>query len=100
MSASLATAGGDDAAWIVRSYELFPSDRCRPSHLRLFGIRWPDWREHMLAQDVIFVGGGNTANMLAIWRVHGVDAVLREAWERGIVLCGVSAGSICWFDAA
>src|SRR5919198_619156 len=58
-----------------------------------------DIRHFLLAQDVLYVGGGNTANMLAIWRVHGVDAVLREAWERGIVLAGISAGSICWFEA-
>ena len=50
-------------------------------------------------QDVIFVSGGNTANMLAVWRVHGFDAILREAWERGIVLAGSSAGMICWFEA-
>ena len=53
----------------------------------------------LLAQDVIYVGGGNTANMLAIWRVHGMDEVLREAWEHGVVLCGSSAGMICWFEA-
>src|SRR5207244_1520834 len=52
-----------------------------------------------LAQDILYVGGGNTANMLAVWRVHGFDAVLREAWERGVVLCGWSAGMICWFEA-
>ena len=51
------------------------------------------------SQDVIYVGGGNTANMLAIWRLHGVDVVLREAWSRGIVLAGVSAGANCWFEA-
>ena len=62
---------------------------------------WPpaDLRALTLAHDVVFVTGGNTANMLAIWRVHGFDAVLREAWENGIVLCGVSAGAICWFEA-
>ena len=53
----------------------------------------------MLGQDVIYVGGGNTANMLAVWRVHGMDAALREAWEQGVVLCGSSAGMICWFEA-
>ena len=53
----------------------------------------------MLAQDVIYVGGGNTANMLAIWRVHGFDAILRDAWEHGVVLAGWSAGMICWFEA-
>jgi len=52
----------------------------------------------LLAQDVIYVGGGNTANMVAIWRLHGVDVILREAWERGVVLAGLSAGGLCWFE--
>ena len=62
---------------------------------------WPpeNLRELVLSQDVIVVGGGNTANMLAIWRVHGFDGLLREAWEQGTVLTGVSAGMICWFEA-
>lgn len=62
---------------------------------------WPeaDVREHILAQDVVVVSGGNTANMLAIWRVHGFDRILREAWEAGVVLTGASAGMICWFEA-
>jgi dipeptidase E len=59
-----------------------------------------DLRAFLLEQDVIYVGGGNTANMLAIWRVHGVDRILREAWEAGVVLAGISAGAICWFEAA
>ena len=59
----------------------------------------PDLREHILAQDIVVVAGGNTANMLAIWRVHGFDAILREAWEAGVVLTGASAGMICWFEA-
>jgi dipeptidase E len=61
---------------------------------------WPpeDLRATVLEQDLIFVGGGNTANMLAIWRVHGIDELLREAWDRGVVLSGSSAGGICWFD--
>ena len=59
----------------------------------------PDLREHILEQDVVVVSGGNTANMLAIWRVHGFDAVLCEAWEAGVVLTGASAGMICWFEA-
>jgi dipeptidase E len=93
----LSTATGD--ASVAGYYETFPSSRCRPSHLGLFGIPRPDWREHLLSRDVIFVGGGNTASMLAVWRAHGVDAVLREAWERGVVLAGGSAGAICWFEA-
>jgi peptidase E len=79
-------------------YESF-AGRAEPSHV-LFNP-WPrgDLREHVLAQDVIYVSGGNTANALAIWRAQGFDAVLREAWERGVLLCGWSAGMICWFEA-
>jgi dipeptidase E len=69
--------------------------------MRLTFYPWPpeDLRELALSSDVIVVGGGNTANMLAVWRVHGFDAILREAWESGIVLTGWSAGMICWFEA-
>jgi peptidase E len=59
----------------------------------------PDLRAHLLAQDVIWVGGGSVANLLAVWRVHGLDEILRECWEAGVVLGGVSAGSICWYVA-
>ena len=92
------TASGDDSWGIVRFYERF-GPRAEASHAAFHP--WPriDLREHVLAQDAIFVGGGNTANMLAIWRVHGFDELLREAWERGILLCGWSAGMICWFEA-
>ena len=91
-------ATGDAGDGLARAYALF-GPLGLTSHVGLFGIPRPDWREHLLAQDAIFVGGGNTANMLAVWRVHGVEEVLREAWERGVVLGGVSAGAICWFDA-
>jgi peptidase E len=94
----LPTAAADSAEYVVRFYEAF-RERAEPSHLELFGRPRRDIRDFLLGQDVVYVGGGNTANMLAIWRVHGVDAVLREAWERGIVLAGISAGSICWFEA-
>jgi peptidase E len=74
-------------------------DRLGASTLRF--NPWPpeDLRAFTLDHDVILVGGGNTANMLAVWRVHGFDRVLREAWERGVVLAGWSAGMICWFEA-
>ena len=74
-------------------------DRAVVSYLPFFP--WPpsDLRELALAQDAIYVSGGNTANALAIWRVHGFDAILREAWEAGVVLAGWSAGMICWFEA-
>jgi peptidase E len=94
----LPTATGDSAERIVAFYEAFRAARCEPSHAELFGVPRGDLREHLLAQDVIYVLGGNTANMLAIWRAHGVDRMLREAWEAGIVLCGPSAGGICWFE--
>ncbi|MBA2476674.1 MAG: peptidase E [Actinobacteria bacterium] len=93
------TAGGDADWSSLRFYESFASLECRPAVLTLFGIPPPDLRALVLEQDVVYVSGGNTANMLAVWRVHGLDRVLREAWERGIVLAGWSAGSICWFEA-
>ena len=92
------TASGDHDWPLVRFYERFAL-RAEASHAVFHP--WPraDVREHVLAQDAIFVGGGNTANMLAVWRVHGFDALLREAWEAGVLLCGWSAGMICWFEA-
>ena len=92
------TAMGDADAPVVAFYE-----RCAGlgdlSHLKFHPWPPPRLREEVLAQDAIFVGGGNTANMLAIWRVHGFDEILREAWQSGIVLFGWSAGMICWFEA-
>jgi len=93
----LATAQGDSPSYVVDFYAAF-RERAEPAHLELFGRPRRDIRDFLLGQDAIYVGGGNTANMLAIWRVHGVDEVLREAWDRGIVLAGMSAGSICWFE--
>jgi len=66
--------------------------------LALFRMDGRDPRQVLLEQDVIYVGGGSTANMLAVWRVHGVDGMMAEAWESGIVLTGASAGAICWFE--
>jgi dipeptidase E len=96
----LGTASGDADAYIVLFYEAF-SGRARPTHLRLFGApSRSEWRPLIREQDAIYVGGGNTANMLAVWRVHGVDQALREAWDDGVVLCGVSAGMNCWFESS
>jgi len=74
--------------------------RAETSHLFLFEREVADLRSFLLAQDAIYVAGGNTANALAVWRVHGVDAILREAWGAGIVLAGASAGMICWFECS
>ena len=92
------TAVGDAAEAVVRFYSSYAG--CGElSHLPFFP--WPpeDLREFALGQDVIVVSGGSTANMLAIWRVHGFDRILREAWEGGTVLTGGSAGMICWYEA-
>ena len=92
------TAGAEDPGAALRMYDRLRG-KAEVSHLEFFPWPPPDLRERTLAQDVIFVGGGNTANMLAIWRVHGFDGILREAGEAGIVLSGGSAGMICWFEA-
>jgi dipeptidase E len=94
----LPTASADDPRYVVDVYERFRG-RADVSHVAFFPWPLDDLRRHTLEQDVIVVSGGNTANMLAIWRVHGFDRILREAWESGIVLCGGSAGAICWFEA-
>jgi len=94
----LPTATGNVATYIVNFYEAFRR-RAEPSHLDLFIRTRADLRSFILDQDAIYVGGGNTANLLAIWRVHGLDAILGEAWRKGVVLAGLSAGAICWFDS-
>jgi dipeptidase E len=92
------TASGDDPSQTLRVHDAFAG---RADVRRVEFFPWPpdDLRELVLASDLILVGGGNTANMLAIWRVHRFDELLREAYERGIVLAGSSAGMICWFEA-
>jgi peptidase E len=93
------TAAGDSVFNIARFYDTYTVERCLPSHLRLFNRRVQDLRSLILAQDIVYVGGGATTYMLAIWRLAGLDAILREAWERGVILSGVSAGALCWFEA-
>jgi dipeptidase E len=94
------TASGDADSSVAAYYRAFSERDCRPSDLALFHRTIVDLRAFLLEQDVIYVGGGNTANMLAIWRTHGVDRILREAYEQGVVLAGISAGAICWFEAS
>jgi dipeptidase E len=96
----LPTAAGDPIAHVAEFYRSALRRRCEPTDLPLFNRSGEDVAEKLLAQDVIWVGGGNTANMLAVWRLHGVDVALRAAWEAGIVLAGSSAGMICWFEAS
>ena len=100
----LPTASGDADHYVVRFYRAFSAARCEPSHVSLF--RRPaagepdDVAAHLLAQDVIYVGGGSVVSLLGVWRAHGLDDVLRACWERGVVLAGCSAGSLCWFADA
>ena len=93
----IGTAGGDDMPRMAAVHNAFSKIGFLSSHLTLFPMpNVPDVRAHLLAQDVIWVGGGSTANLLDLWRLHGLDVILRECWAAGIVLQGVSAGSICW----
>ncbi|MGY1736273.1 Type 1 glutamine amidotransferase-like domain-containing protein [Geodermatophilus sp. SYSU D00684] len=93
----LGTATGDDPARLAGVYGAFAGSAVRLSHLSLFPMPTvADVRAHLLAQDVVWVGGGSLANLLAVWRVHGLEEVLAECWRAGVVLGGVSAGSLCW----
>ena len=91
------TATGDNEAYKVNYYSTFSKLDCSPSHLDFFK-RTPDLKELILKQDVIFVGGGNTKSMLAVWKDWGLDLLLKEAYDKGVIMSGVSAGAICWFD--
>jgi peptidase E len=95
----LNTAMGDDPASFLRMYSLLADIPARISHLQLFPMpNVADPADLLLSQDVILVGGGSVANMLAVWRAHELDRVMRAAWQAGIVLGGVSAGALCWFE--
>ncbi len=93
------TASGDNDGYIVRFHKAFPPARAAATHLVLFNRTVRDLRRLVLAQDVIYVGGGNTANLLAVWRLHRLDRALAAAWRAGVVLCGISAGALCWFES-
>jgi len=92
------TASGDDVGYVARFYEAYARFGVELDVLRFFRRTPEDLREFLFGFDVVHVGGGNTRSMLAVWRHWGFDAVVKEAWERGILLCGSSAGSICWFE--
>ena len=98
----LPSASGDADHYIVRFYRAFSSERCDPSHISLFRREQgpADIRRHLLSQDLIYVGGGSVLSLIGVWRAHGIDQILREAWAGGVVMCGLSAGSLCWFSEA
>ena len=93
----LFTATGDDTARIANWYAAWADRPERVSHLAVLPMpNVDDVRRHVLAQDAVYVGGGSVAGLMVLWRLHGLDAVFQEAWEAGVVLFGVSAGSLCW----
>jgi peptidase E len=96
----LPTASGDPNGQIAAFRSTFGERACRARHLSLFRLEQEpaDLRELILAQDVIYVGGGSMRNLLAIWREHGLDEIMRQAWEAGVLLAGLSAGAMCWFE--
>jgi len=96
--AFIGTATGDSEAARLRFYAGFSRFDCTPTHLSFFARTPRDLESFVLEQDAIFVGGGNTRSMLAVWRDWGLDRYLRSAWQKGVVLGGGSAGSICWFE--
>jgi aminopeptidase N len=91
------TATGDNDAYKVNFYDVFTKLNCNPNHIDFFK-RTVNLEEHIKQQDIIFVGGGNTKSMLAVWKDWGLDLLLKDAYERGVIMCGVSAGAICWFE--
>ena len=91
------TATGDNDAYKVNFYDVFTKLNCNPTHIDFFK-RTINLKDHIRKQDIIFVGGGNTKSMLAVWKDWGLDLLLKEAYDRGVIMCGVSAGAICWFD--
>jgi dipeptidase E len=92
------TASGDAEGYILKFYTSFLKLSCVPTHLSLFNLPTKDLEAFVLEQDVIYVGGGNTRSLLALWKEWRLDGCLRTAWENGVVLAGISAGSICWFE--
>ena len=95
----IGTALGDNPAYLTSFYAAFGRLGMNVTHLALFPMpNVADPEDLLMSQDVIFVGGGSVANMVAVWRVHRIDEILRKAWQAGIVLAGSSAGGICWFE--
>jgi len=92
------TASGDSDGYILEFYKGLSKLNCRLTVLQLFKRTIADLTEFVCSQDVIYVGGGNSANMLTVWKTHGLDIALKTAYDNGTILAGLSAGSICWFE--
>jgi dipeptidase E len=94
----ISTASGDAEDYIDTFYQSMKFHEVEPSHLALFRGPAGNLRDYVLEKDILYVGGGNTRNLLALWKEWRLDAILKEAYEEGIVLGGISAGSLCWFE--
>ncbi|MEO0338704.1 MAG: peptidase E [Bacteroidota bacterium] len=94
----IGTASGDAERYIENFYNAFRPKNCKPSHLSLFKGHTDKIEEFVMEQDIFYVGGGNTRNLLVLWKEWGLDKMLRRAYEKGTVMAGISAGSICWFE--
>ena len=94
----IGTASGDAEGYIQRFYKFFNNKECEPNHLSLFKPPTKNLHDYIFEQDIIYVGGGNTKNLLILWKEWGLDYVLKDAYNQGILLCGISAGAICWFE--
>ncbi|HWO75150.1 MAG TPA: Type 1 glutamine amidotransferase-like domain-containing protein [Bacillus sp. (in: firmicutes)] len=92
------TASGDSEDYISRFCSFFTKQQCLPSHLSLFRPPTRDLEDFILEKDIIYVGGGSTKNLLALWKEWGLDSFLKKAWDQGVLLAGISAGSLCWFE--
>ncbi len=92
------TASGDAEGYIQRFYNSFESHKCETSHLSLFKPPTKDLEDYIMSKDIIYVGGGNTKNLLVLWNEWGLNQIFKKAYEKGIILTGLSAGSICWFE--
>jgi peptidase E len=95
----LGTASGDAAGYVEKFYAAFSQQRSEPTHLNLFVTPPVDLAKLVARQHIFYVGGGNTRNLLLLWREWGLDRLLKNRWRQGAVMCGLSAGSICWFDS-
>lgn len=94
----LGTASGDSEDYINRFYKSFEKLNCKPDHLSLFKPKVSKIQDFLLSQDIIYVGGGNTKNMMVLWKEWEINKILKKAYKKGIILSGVSAGAICWFE--
>jgi peptidase E len=90
------TASGDDAGYYATCYEAFNAAGCDVTELKLFPQPSAPPEERLGTSDFVWVGGGSVANLLSLWRLHGVDTAMAQAWDSGVILSGVSAGSLCW----